>query len=239
MNTTYTGAAITPLETGLPKSVQSICPECGRTIQGALVAEDGRVFMNKSCPRCGGFLDLISSSAGFYLRMERWALEDGRGVANPAIAKSGECPASCGLCPSHTSHAVVGLVDLTNRCNLRCPICFANADVSGYQYQPSLDAVRKMLETLRDMRPVPCRILQFSGGEPTLHPEFHEAVRLARQLGFSQIQVATNGIRFAESDFAHRASEAGLDLLYLQFDGVGDDIYLRTRGARLWEQKLR
>jgi uncharacterized radical SAM superfamily Fe-S cluster-containing enzyme len=95
-----------------------------------------------------------------------------------------------------------------------------------------------MLEGLRAQRPVPNRVVQFSGGEPTLYPRFLDVLRKATELGFTHIQAATNGICFANLEFAQAAKEAGLHTLYLQFDGMTDDVYLRTRGQRLMETKL-
>jgi uncharacterized radical SAM superfamily Fe-S cluster-containing enzyme len=101
-----------------------------------------------------------------------------------------------------------------------------------------LETVRKMLQALRDQRPVPCRIVQFSGGEPTIYPRFLDVLRLAKEMGFSHTQVATNGLKFTDLAFAEQCKEAGLHTLYLQFDGVCDDVYRRTRGESLWEKKL-
>ena len=119
-----------------------------------------------------------------------------------------------------------------------CPVCFANANAAGYLYEPDFETVRKMLQALRNERPVAGRIVQFSGGEPTIYPRFLDVLRLTRDMGFSHSQVATNGIKFTSLEFAEQCKEAGLHTLYLQFDGVCDDIYRRTRGESLWEKKL-
>lgn len=234
----YGGAAINPLEKGLPKQVQSLCPQCGRIVSATQFEQDERVFMSKDCPQCGWSNDLISSNAAFFLKMEQWTFGDNRGLVNPNVPRASKCPEQCGLCSLHTSHTGMGLVDLTNRCNLVCPVCFATANTRRPLYEPGLDQVRRMLQSLRDERPTPCRTIQFSGGEPTVYPKFHDAVRLARDLGFTHIQVATNGMLFAELAFARRARDAGLHMLYLQFDGVGDEIYRRIRGRALWAKKL-
>lgn len=238
--TTYTGAPIRPLTKGLPKTTQSLCPECSQVID-ALLSEDeqGRVIMEKTCPRHGYFRDVVYSDVKLYLKMEEWTFGDNRGVMNPSVPNATKCPDDCGLCSMHTSHSGLANIDLTNRCNLTCPVCFANANVAGYLYEPSLEQVRGMLQALRDEKPVAGRIVQFSGGEPTIYPHWFEALRLAKEMGFSHIQCASNGIQFAEPGFAERSQEAGLHTIYLQFDGVTDDIYLRTRGQRLMEIKLR
>ena len=235
---TFTGAPIEALDKGLPKMTQSICPECLQVIDARLFEEDGAVYMEKTCFAHGDFRDKIYSDARLYLKMEQWEFGDNRGLENPAFPDATRCPDDCGLCSLHTSHTVLSNVDLTNRCNLTCPVCFANANVAGYLYEPSFEQVTEMLAGLRAQRPVPNRVVQFSGGEPTLYPRFMDVLRKATELGFTHIQAATNGISFADLEFAQAAKEAGLHTLYLQFDGLTDDVYLRTRGQRLMETKL-
>jgi len=238
---TFTGAPIPPLQTGLPKFTRSLCPECkgAVTLEARLFEEDGKVWMEKTCPEHGYFRDLYYSDVKLYLKCEQWQFGDGRGLMNPAVPEAPACPADCGLCSLHTSHTGLANLDLTNRCNLTCPICFANANTSGTLYEPSLEQVRAMLQALREEKPVAGRIVQFSGGEPTLYPQFFAACSAARDLGFSHVQAATNGILLADPEFARQAKQAGLTTLYLQFDGLSDDIYLRTRGQNLAATKMR
>jgi tetraether lipid synthase len=237
--TTYTGSPIAALPKGLPKTTQSLCPECGQLIEARIFEHAGKVVMEKRCAEHGEFRDTIYSDAKLYLKMEEWTFGDNRGLENPPVTNATRCPEDCGLCNLHTSHTGLANVDLTNRCNLTCPVCFANANVAGYVYEPDFETVRKMLQALRDEKPVAGRIVQFSGGEPTIYPRFLDVLRLAREMGFSHLQAATNGIKFTDLEFAEQCKEAGLHTLYLQFDGVCDDIYRRTRGERLWEQKLK
>jgi hypothetical protein len=138
----------------------------------------------------------------------------------------------------HTSHTALGNIDLTNRCNMKCPICFASSDASGYTYEPSYEEVVEMLKVFRGMRPVAGRTIQFSGGEPTLHPRIFDILRAAEDLGFSHIQMATNGLLLAQDpEFAQKCEEAGLDCIYLQFDGLSDEVYTKTRGRQLADIK--
>jgi uncharacterized radical SAM superfamily Fe-S cluster-containing enzyme len=195
--------------------------------------------MEKACPKHGEFRDTVYSDVRMYLKMEQWSFGDNRGLMNPAVRDASNCPTDCGLCSMHTSHTGLANLDLTNRCNLTCPVCFANANAAGYLYEPDFECVRRMLQALRDEKPVAGRIVQFSGGEPTIYPRFFDALRLAKEMGFSHIQIATNGIKFQSLEFAQQAKEAGLHTLYLQFDGVSDDVYLRTRGEALWAKKLK
>jgi len=236
---TYLGTPITPRPKGLPKETQSLCPECTAIIPAIILEEDGRVMMMKTCREHGAFKDIVYSDVKVYLKMEEYDFGDNRGIMNPKVTNAEVCPTDCGLCDIHTSHTGLANIDLTNRCNLTCPICFANANAAGYLYEPSFEQILKMLQTLRDERPVAVRIIQFSGGEPTVHPRFLDCLRAAKDLGFSHIQIATNGLLFRDLEFAEKAKEAGLHTLYLQFDGLTDDVYLKTRGEPLIEAKVK
>ena len=225
------------LQMGLPKKTQSLCPECGKIIPATLFESEGKVLIEKTCPDHGKTSDVYWSDVAMFLKAEKFAY-DGTGVLNPAIPNATVCPNECGLCQLHTSHTALANIDLTNRCNLKCPICFANANAAGYVYEPSLEQVVKMLENLRSERPVPTPAVQFSGGEPTIYPRFIDVLKKAKELNFSQIQAATNGIRFAkEPSFLKEAVDAGLNTIYLQFDGLNDEIYMASRNAPLLEIK--
>ena len=227
------------LKKGLPKETQSLCPECKKVVPARIFASEGKVLMEKTCPQHGTVTDVYWSDVNMYLRAEKFAY-DGIGVSNAMIKDAKTCPDNCGLCNLHTSHTVLANLDLTNRCNLKCPICFANANQAGYVYEPSYEQVVFMLETLRAERPVPCTAVQFSGGEPTIYPRFFDVIKKAKELKFAQIQIATNGIKLAEDpEFAQKCTDAGLNTIYLQFDGISDDIYKRTRNKPMMAIKLK
>ncbi|MDE1821308.1 MAG: radical SAM protein [Euryarchaeota archaeon] len=224
---------------GLPRKTASVCPECIKVIPAVVREKEGRVVMEKTCRTHGYFWDVISNDVDFYLRMEVYA-HDGVGYENPYYDKFKGCPDTCGMCTHHKSHTGLALMDLTNRCNLKCPVCFANANAAGYVYEPSREQIYFMLKTLREQKPVGAVAVQFSGGEPTLSPLFLDACNMAYQLGFKQIQVATNGIRMAnEPGFAQASRNNHLHTLYLQFDGLDDEIYRKVRGVPLLKVKQR
>lgn len=214
----------------------SLCPVCLRRLPAEEFAEDGKVWMRKRCPDHGRFLDLIFSDVELFLRLEEWHFGDGEGFSFPAGKASGDCPGRCGICGKHTTHTSLANIEITGRCNLSCPVCFADAGAKRNEMTFE-DAVRA-LRSLREQRPAPAFAVQFTGGEPTVHPRFLDLVAEARRLGFSHIQVATNGIRFADPDFALRAREAGLHYLYLQMDGTTDDAFEALRGRTLLATKL-
>ena len=237
LETTFCGVPINDVARGLPKTLRSLCPECMKVIDARLFEEDGKVIMEKTCPEHGYVRDLYWSDAEIYLKAERWTFGDGRGLLNPKLRQAAGCPDQCGLCSRHTSHTGLGNIDLTNRCDLVCPICFANANVAGYVYEPSYEEVVQMLKAFRIEQPVAGRMIQFSGGEPTLHPRFLDIVRASRRLGFSHVQIASNGINLSDHKFAQECARAGLHTIYLQFDGLTDEVYRKTRGRDLFAVK--
>ncbi len=234
---TLTGSAIPPLVKGLPKNTQSLCPECLAVISAREYEQDGKVLMTKKCHQHGVFNDIIASDVRIFHELERWHFKDGSGFENPQVTDASKCPTECGICNMHATHTSVANIDITGRCNLSCNICFADSNKS--LYEPSLDEITVMLERLRNTRPAPCTTIQYTGGEPTVHPQFLDIVRKSKELGFTHIQCATNGLKFADLDFAEKAREAGLQYLYLQMDGVTDDVFEKIRGRRLLETKLK
>jgi 7,8-dihydro-6-hydroxymethylpterin dimethyltransferase len=236
---TLAGTPILPVLRGLPRTVSTLCPDCHAILVGRYFVEGGAVWIEKTCPEHGHFRDCINRDALLYAKAMYWSFEEHAGQAHPQVCGATDCPSDCGLCNQHQSSACLANIDLTNRCNLRCPICFANAGAAGYVYEPSYQQVMAMLQQLRDLRPIPATAVQFSGGEPTLHPDFHRIVAAAKQMGFSNIQIATNGLTHADPQFARASAAAGLHTLYLQFDGVGEEAYRHTRAhPGLWAKKL-
>ncbi|MEE9543200.1 MAG: radical SAM protein [Thermodesulfobacteriota bacterium] len=238
-DTTYTGTPITPITYGLPKEIDSVCPDCMEIIKATLYSEENKVWIKKNCAEHGDFKDIFYGDVDLYLRSEDLWFGDGRGIENPAIKNASVCPSQCGLCNMHMSHSGLPIIDLTNRCNLTCPVCFANANAAGYLYEPSFDEVVKMLETIAGQRPVKADRVQFSGGEPTVRPDFLDIVRKTKEMDFDYVQVNTNGIKMADLDFARASRDAGVHNLYLQFDGLSDDIYKKTRSKSLLDYKLK
>ncbi|MFW9820848.1 MAG: radical SAM protein, partial [Candidatus Thorarchaeota archaeon] len=152
------------------------------------------------------------------------AIEDERG-----------CPYNCGLCPEHLSTCSLALIDLTNRCNFNCNFCYANVQKSGYLVEPSLEEIDRIMKHFRN-KPIPAIAIMFTGGEPTVRKDFPEICKMAKDNGFKEVIVATNGYGFQKKngglEWTKRVKEAGLDTLYFQFDGINDSTYEKTRAIR-------
>jgi uncharacterized radical SAM superfamily Fe-S cluster-containing enzyme len=195
--------------------------------------------MKKICPNHGKYNELYWSDYDQYLRAEKFR-QIGAGLDNPRTQTMKGCPRDCGICPEHKSHTGLAIIDITNRCNLRCPVCFANAAEAGYVYEPTKEQIQGMLQNLRANSPVPATALQFSGGEPTVREDLPELIKMAKDLEFRHIEVNTNGIRLAKSvDYCKTLDEAGVSTIYLQFDGLSSDVYKFTRGIDLLETKMK
>lgn len=208
----------------LLKITRSICPVCHKIIGASVIEEDGKVWLEKSCKEHGTFREIYWADAEMYKRAEKYAKE-GKGVSNPAIIlpdpSKVACPYNCGLCSAHTSHTVLGNIFATNRCNLRCHYCFANAGAEGVIYEPPFEKIKFMLETLRNNLPVPTEAVQFTGGEPSLREDMLDIIAMAKSMGFRHIQFNTNGVKFAlEPDLPKKYRNAGVNVVYLSFDGV-------------------
>jgi uncharacterized radical SAM superfamily Fe-S cluster-containing enzyme len=156
------------------------------------------------------------------------------GLDNPRTETVKGCPEDCGQCPEHKSHTALALLDVTNRCNLRCPICFAVAAEGGTVYEPEPEQVLEMMKNLRSNLPVPAPALQFAGGEPTVSKHLPQYITWAKQLGFKHVQIASNVIRIGKSKaYLQELRDAGLSTIYMQFDGVTPGPYLEARGTDL------
>lgn len=215
---------------------KSVCPVCLRTIDAEkAVGDDGYIYLTKTCPEHGSFETLIWE--GGIVDYLKWDSAPGGGNApDRTVPVKDGCPRDCGLCEEHESAGCCVLLELTKRCNLRCPVCFASAgEDSG---EPALSEISALYDMLME-RGGPFNI-QLSGGEPTLRDDLPEIVRLGRSKGFSFFQLNTNGLRLAdEPGYAHMLREAGVSCAFLQFDGLCDSTYEALRGRALLDTKLR
>lgn len=210
------------------RETRSVCPVCLRNLPARLVREaDGRILLEKSCPEHGDYRVPVWQGR---LDWESWLLG-----TPPLAADAGlRCPGSCGLCPEHEIGSCCVLLEVTERCNLCCRFCFARGGEGARE--PGLDELKDAIREI--VRQCGSPLLQLSGGEPTLRDDLAELVRFAKEAGCSYVQLNTNGLRLArEPAYARRLAEAGLDIVFLQFDGTREEIYETLRGAPLLELK--
>jgi uncharacterized radical SAM superfamily Fe-S cluster-containing enzyme len=213
---------------------ESVCPECLARVPAVRVARGADVYLRKACPAHGRFEAVIWRGRPGYTEWVRTAAPVFPN--NPVTAVQRGCPFDCGLCPDHRQQSCCVLIEVTHRCDLRCPVCFADAGGPGTRDMDPGEIEHRLRGLWETAGPVN---LQLSGGEPCVRDDLSEIAALARRLGFGFIQVNTNGLRLArEPEFARRLAEAGVATIFLQFDGTRDDIYRRLRGRPLLKQKL-
>jgi 7,8-dihydro-6-hydroxymethylpterin dimethyltransferase len=211
----------------------SVCPVCLKKIKAQVVEKDGKVVIEKECDEHGHFDDTYWARADIYHRAEEYKKPS-------ATPYQDNCPFGCGVntCPNHVSTTVMAVIDVTNECDLRCPICFANASKPPDLYRPSLEKIHDMLKFLKNQELPPLAVM-FAGGEPTVRDDIVEIVKMAHDLKF-MILLATNGVRMSQDpELVKNLKKAGLNIVYLQFDGLTDAPYEKLRNVKLLPKKLR
>jgi len=218
-----------PADSRTLSRTESVCPECLETIPAARVACGQEVYLEKVCPRHGPFRTVIWRGDPSFEAWTRPKIP----TTPPRLYTEADrgCPFDCGLCPDHRQITCTALIEVTGRCNLRCPYCFASSGEPSFA-DPDLQAIRFLYDRVREASGF-CNI-QISGGEPTVRDDLPAVIELGRQMGFEFIQLNTNGLRLGlEADYALRLKEAGLSSVFLQFDGISDQVHLRLRGKPL------
>ena len=219
------------------RQTKSICPVCQKKIDAALTQSNGKVIITKECKEHGSFSATHWQSPSIFNFAERFDyfqyFEDQSSPKNPE-----GCPYTCESCGTHVSDTVIGVIDVTKRCDLKCAICFSTFSDHQVDYEPTKEELVEMLTFLSKRNPKPPAIL-FSGGEPLEREDMHEIVGVAHKLKFMTI-LATNGLKLSESpEIAAKLKENGLNIVYLQFDSFHDDFYKKIRGQPLLAAKMK
>ncbi len=227
-----TSTAVKLLET-----TQSVCPECLKVLPAQIVVRDNAVFMDKECSDHGCYSTYLWPDEEHYLWLKKFKFPH---VA-PEKSKTStlSCPDACGLCSHHRHHPRLVEIELTQRCNLRCPVCFMAADgnQSAIDTDLSLEIIKAQLESILEQSGANTSI-QLTGGEPTVRDDLPQIVRMCREVGFSAIEVNTNGVVISQNPaFLQELIDAGITGIYMQFDGLTDDVFRKVRGANLVKLK--
>lgn len=210
---------------------ESLCPTCLKKVPAWLITEGSTVVLDGRCPGHGAWRTPVWRGSP---SMAEWCGDDSAEVSG----MGGEhCPGECGLCSQHGQKTCTAVLEVTPRCDLACPVCFAESSATVSDPDPSAAVLEESLRGLFAAQgPVN---VQLSGGEPTMREDLAELVETARDIGFTFVQLNTNGLRIAaEAGYAEELSGAGLSSVFLQFDGLRDRTYLALRGRPLSEHKL-
>jgi uncharacterized radical SAM superfamily Fe-S cluster-containing enzyme len=210
----------------------SLCPECLKRIDAKIVFEEGNVFMLKRCPEHGNTKVLIADDIEYYKNIRNYNKPSETPYKFNTKTHYG-CPYDCGLCPDHEQHSCLTVIEITDRCNLSCPTCYAGSSPTHGRHR-TFEEVKAMLDAIVENEREP-DVVQISGGEPTLHPHFFDILDYAKTLPIKHLMVNTNGIEIAKDfEFAKRLKSYAPDFeIYLQFDSFKEDALMTLRGAHL------
>ena len=210
----------------------SLCETCLEIVPAKVIIEDERIYYLKRCRAHGVQKTLISDDLAYWKSQKEWLKPGDRPLRTQTRTDIG-CPFDCGLCPDHEQHSCLAIVEVNSACNLACPVCFADAEDMHGGHLP-LATIERMLDVLVESEGEP-DLVQLSGGEPTLHPQFFEILDAVKRRPIRHVMINTNGVRIAqEAAFVERlASYAPRLEVYLQFDSLDDDALVDLRGARL------
>lgn len=221
---------------------QSLCPVCKKPTEAYYAEIDGVVGFINDCPEHGR---VYSAAAGSSEEFSEWMRAPIVNIAPKLALTQGaddECPLHCGTCDRHLQTACCVLLDVTDRCNQSCPWCFARADsqATGAEGDPDLTLIERRYDRLTELGEERKFNIQLSGGEPTVREDLAEIIAMGKRKDFEYIQLNTNGRRLAlEDGYAEKLKAAGASVVFLQFDGLRDDIYEKLRGAPMLEVKLK
>lgn len=217
-------------------TTQSLCPECLALVPAKIITKGQRVYFRKRCPTHGVREDFICSDVALYDQMQ-YSLP-GKVPPEFGVEPAKGCPYDCGLCTEHEQHTCIGLVEVTSSCNLHCPMCYASSGPGGDHL--SYDECVRSIDRLVAVEGR-AEVLQLSGGEPTIHPDFLPILSYAVAQPIDIVMVNTNGIRLAHDEqmLDAIASYAPRVEVYLQFDGFEDRTSTSLRGEALVETKLK
>ena len=210
---------------------KSICPVCKAVVDAEVNVRDDRVYLRKRCRDHGRFEALLYSDAAMYLDSMRFNKPGTIPLETQTEVRDG-CPLDCGLCPEHKQHACLGIIEVNTGCNLDCPVCFADSGHQDDGFSLTLEQVEAGLDAFVRAEGEP-EVVMFSGGEPTIHPQILDFLRLAKAKGVRTVNLNTNGIRLAhDRSFVAALAELGPNI-YLQFDGFSERTSLELRGRDL------
>lgn len=216
----------------------SVCSTCLRKVEAKVVFQNDCVYLHKYCPEHKHQTVLVSTDVEYY-KLARNYLKPGQMPLKFNTPIERGCPYDCGLCPDHEQHSCLTLVEITDHCNLQCPICYSESSPKRQTHR-SLEQIEFMLDAVVRNEGQP-DIVQISGGEPTIHPDFFAVLDMAKARPIKHVMVNTNGVRIAQDEeFTRQLAGYMPDFeIYLQFDSLQADPLKDLRGLDLREVRKR
>ena len=196
-----------------------LCNQCRARVPADFFAKDGQTWIRKDCPECGATESLVSSdAAAWQAKRDLWQY-----VPNVRVA----CGMHCDRCAVNHKPNIV-FVDVTNRCNMNCPICIATIRGMGFDFNPPMAYFDHLFAQIATIQPNPVVLL--FGGEPTVREDLQLIIHTAKSHGLKP-HVVTNGIRLADEAYCRKMCENRVAFRFA-FDGRHPDIYEKLRHNR-------
>ncbi len=211
----------------------AICPKCGKNSQARIIEKDEKIYLEKFCKVHRFSYALISSDAKWY-RDSRAYVKPRQIPLDIKIKEYKGCPNSCGLCSEHQQHTCLPVIEITNHCELNCPICLKEFkkpyQLTDSQFEKIIDHLFKYEGRID--------VINLSGGEPTLHPKLRNFLEIAEHKGITQTTVSTNGLNLLKDKNLRKLFKKTGAIAALQFDGFSPTVYRFLRGQDISSQKL-
>lgn len=214
------------------KRTTSTCAGCLGLLEVDVVIRDGGVYFKKECPGCGPSEALVSEDAAYYVRAYSFARAGTKPLEFSQEARLG-CPTDCGTCSDHEQHTCLPIIEVTDHCNLECPICIVD---NQYSTHMAVDVFRDVVDGLvkKEGR---CESVAICGGEPTSHPQILELIKAAERPEIGRVVLITNGLRIGRDPaFAEAVKRSGA-YVALQLDGFDAETHRILRGKDLVDEK--
>jgi hypothetical protein len=210
------------------KTTTSICAICHEQVPAAYIAtEDGSAHFTRTCPAHGRFSTDLGPYADFYARI----FELDERMQRRYASKQNQPPLRVHPFLMRDRANLV-MLEVTEKCNLTCPMCFAGSSPAGRHY--TLDELQRRINEVIELEGKGISF-QISGGEPTVRKDLDKVIAMCYKAGCGHVEVISNGIRIAKDpSYAKQLVEWGVTSLYLQFDSTDDDHIEQLRGERLW-----
>ena len=217
----------------------SLCPTCLRTVEAKVLIEQNEVYLQKFCPDHGLQRVLIADDAAYW-RESRSLYKPPTSPQRRNTSMQRGCPHDCGICPDHEQHSCLAIVEITDQCDLACPVCYASCSPSPARQHRSLAQIASMLDAAVANETL-VNVVQISGGEPTLHPDLFAIFDMVKARPIRHLMLNTNGRRIArDENFVRRLADylPGFEV-YLQFDSLRPQTLIEIRGVDLSETRRR
>ena len=195
---------------------RALCNKCQQLMPARHEERDHKIFLVKDCKKCGATETLLSSNSDSYWRKRKMDSD----------FQYGNCGLACLSC-QHKEPNIVFL-DITNRCNLNCPICINNTPSMGFLFEPPIEYFDTIFKHFAQNTPKPS--IQLFGGEPTVRKDLIEIIRLSRSYGLPT-RLVTNGVRLADEEYCRQVVETRATIL-ISYDGENASYVPRSAQPR-------